>query len=456
MARIINRAQGLNGLDPLSYMGVQGAQFNSTVMPFVAFNADPGPTDWQNFTLGTIWLRPDTQKAWMLVNLDGNVANWVEFTAGSGSILGVINTDGNLAISTVAQIATVNFSPNITVTGSGAAITLSSSTATLATNPEIIFGSSGNHISFFQNEVYIGQNAGNNSGTGLFNVAIGPFAGNSLNSGSANMAIGNGALQHGTSSAQNVMLGYVSGIEITTGNDNVGLGAGTFSGGGGLGLLTGSGNIAIGSNAGSAFRAAETYNIDIGYNVSGTVGDNNTLRIGTGTGAGVGQLNRAFISGIYGQTVGATNSLVVIDNTGKLGTSPGGFSTGNFIPTIIFSTIQGTITYTLQVGKYTQIANMVFYDLNVTFSSIGTSTGNVSVGGFPIAAGVISVDGTFQSNYITLDAGNTQQWCNIANGAVQATLIQGGSGITSTALNDTNFTGVNPWTVVLVGFYYTS
>jgi hypothetical protein len=380
----INR--GLNGLNPLSYMGD-----NPTTPPdFYSVDRDPGINDTEYY-LCDLWLNTSTKRAFVLVSLNNNQSTWVPFTGSGGlgpvitltgnsggaipalagninvvgdnigitavgnpatntitfsltgpgtaaieglraddglvalpltGVVNIHNTDTNIVTTAAtANTVTLNLAPNITVTGSGAVITLSSSTATLATNPEIVFGSSGNHISFFQNEVYIGQSAGNNTGTGLFNVAIGPFAGNSLNSASANICIGNAALQNCSSGGQNVMLGYVAGIQITTGNNNVGLGAATYSGGGGLGLVTGSGNIAIGSNAGSAFRAAETYNIDIGYNVSGTVGDNNTLRIGTGTGAGVGQLNRAFIAGIRGITTGVANAIsVLIDSNGQLGT----------------------------------------------------------------------------------------------------------------------------------------
>lgn len=411
MARIINRAQGLSGLNPLAYMGVQGAQNNNTIVPFVSFNIDPTPQDWQNFSLGTIWLRADTQKAWMLVNLDSNVAKWVEFTAGSGSILGIINTDGNLGITTVGQIATVNFSPSITVQRN-------------------IIGVNG-VISM------------NNDGTSSEPVGV-----IGLNQTSNDVVGGHIQItkQHGTGNP--IVSGDVVGNYSWYGFD-------------GTNYVETARITSVSSGTVAPFRVAGDLEFWTHADSSSSPNLTGTQRAVISS-AGNVTIN-APDSGValnsistYGQSVGTTQSFVVVDNTGKFGTAPGGFSTGSFTPTIIFSTVQGTITYTLQVAKYTQIANMVFYDLNVTFSSIGTSSGNASVGGFPIAAGVLSVDGTFQSNYITLGAGNTQQWCNIANGAVRASLIQGGSGIASTALTDANFTGVNPWTVVLVGFYYTS
>ena len=55
---------------------------------------------------------------------------------------------------------------------------------------------------------------------------------------------------------------------------------------------------------------------------SATNGDQNTLRIGLGTGSGNAQLDKAFIAGIRGITTTAADAIaVLISSTGQLGTA---------------------------------------------------------------------------------------------------------------------------------------
>ena len=77
----------LNGLFPLSYMGV------IPVSPanFVIDDRDPTSTDSRNFYIGDIWLNnasdtgaggyvpPTISNLWILVSLDRGVATWIQF-----------------------------------------------------------------------------------------------------------------------------------------------------------------------------------------------------------------------------------------------------------------------------------------------------------------------------------------------------------------------------------------
>lgn len=82
-------------------------------------------------------------------------------------------------------------------------------------------------------------------------------------------------------------------------------------------LLTGSDCIAVGFQAGQNYTTNESSNIVIGN--LGTIGDANVIRIGT-DGGGAGQQDACYVAGIYGAAT--TNGLtVVVDNTGKLGTT---------------------------------------------------------------------------------------------------------------------------------------
>lgn len=171
------------------------------------------------------------------------------------------------------------------------------------------------------------------SGIAFANVAIGQFAmENTIDSRSV-VAIGHAAMQTGLNNDNCVAVGYNSLALSETGINNTGLGSGTLS------MLTlgfgdntaigafalqsntsGERNCALGYNAGQSFTTTESDNILIGIG-AGLVGDNNTLRIGNGTGAGDGQLNRAFIDGIRGITTGVADAVaVLIDSAGQLGT----------------------------------------------------------------------------------------------------------------------------------------
>ena len=76
---------------------------------------------------------------------------------------------------------------------------------------------------------------------------------------------------------------------------------------------TGSGNVGLGYSAGSSLTTGGN-NIDIGANVLGNAGEANTIRIGKS-----GTQNRTFIAGISGKTV-ASGVGVIIGANGQLGT----------------------------------------------------------------------------------------------------------------------------------------
>lgn len=77
----------LNGLNPLSYVGVNPY----TPVPLILQRRDPTPADSQNVSLGTLWLNQNTNGLWYLANLNANVATWILFTGGSGANLFEMN-----------------------------------------------------------------------------------------------------------------------------------------------------------------------------------------------------------------------------------------------------------------------------------------------------------------------------------------------------------------------------
>lgn len=171
------------------------------------------------------------------------------------------------------------------------------------------------------------------AGLAFANVAIGQSAMmNTIDSRSV-VAIGHAAIQTGLNNDNCVAVGYNSLSLTETGIGNTGLGSGTlsaltlgYSDNTAVGAFalqsntSGERNTALGWSAGQSFNTNESDNISIGYG-SGLLNDQNTLRIGDGTGAGDGQLNRAFIHGIRGITTGVADAVaVLIDSAGQLGT----------------------------------------------------------------------------------------------------------------------------------------
>ena len=109
-----SRAQRLNGLFPLSYVGVV------PVSPpnFIMDDRPPTINDSKNVYIGDIWLddsaspiRPSN--IWMLVSLAGNVATWIDFGAGNlgsltGNSGGPVFPDGSNNINVLGDGITIN------------------------------------------------------------------------------------------------------------------------------------------------------------------------------------------------------------------------------------------------------------------------------------------------------------------------------------------------------------
>ena len=75
------------------------------------------------------------------------------------------------------------------------------------------------------------------------------------------------------------------------------------------------------------------------------------------------------MAGIYNTSVGGTNLPVVVDNTGKLGTSTDiPFQVaGTFTPTVGGTGSDPTVTYGAQRGNYSKTGRLVHIEILMTF-----------------------------------------------------------------------------------------
>lgn len=198
---------------------------------------------------------------------------------------------------------------------------LMQNTAVGGTEGVIEFGGNRFVHNFGIQNTFSGQNAGNFSLTsGLANglTAVGFQAMDNVTTGTANTAVGATSCS-ATTGSSNTCIGYSSLRDVAAGSNNTAVG--WFS----LGTNTGSNNTAVGYNSGTQYTTTESSNIVIGN--TGTITENNTIRIGT-QGAGAGQQNKAFIAGINGTSVTAAGT-VVVSSSGQLGTSSSFSTTWN-------------------------------------------------------------------------------------------------------------------------------
>lgn len=327
-----SRAQRLNGLFPLSYMGVVPVSPTNFVMD------DRAPTinDSKNFYIGDMWLDtstqpPSTRNLWVLTSLVGNLATWDNF--GSGDLETLTGNSGGPVFP---------LGNNINVVGDGVGITIAGNPGTHALTASLVGGGVAAQSFPTDSGTAVPNGAGalsiktdqftNTSGASLFfeapsanlvrlrttdllgNIFLGSASGNVTLTGHFNSAFGPGALGVLTTGNFNTVVGNSSVSRITTGSSNS-----VFGKESGIFLLTGSNNIIVGSLAGNALVAAESSNILI--NNTGVAAESNTMRFGT-QGGGAAQQNRAFMAGVRGVTTGIGDAIpVVIDSAGQLGTT---------------------------------------------------------------------------------------------------------------------------------------
>lgn len=170
----------------------------------------------------------------------------------------------------------------------------------------------GNTTTAGQNNTFVGTNSGATLTTGSNNSCIGENVFTGLTSGNDNTALGDTALSSVSTGNSNTCVGSQAGQLIATGSNNTIVGTSSADS-----LLNASNNIFMGFFSASSLTGTESSNIIIG-NV-GTIGDNNTIRLGT-SGGGAGQQDKCFVAGIYTIITGGPAIPVLVDANGQLGT----------------------------------------------------------------------------------------------------------------------------------------
>ncbi len=349
-----NVNQKLNGINPLSYIGV-----NANQPPNILFkNRAPTTTDSKNVTLGTWWLNTTTENLYYLGSfIEGGVpgaASWNIIASSAGSVIQLTADDATVAIPvagniriagqhglntyaagntmniainnaiTLGDLAVITGSPAITLTTGDATITsgnINMSTTNAAGTIGIIKWNAIRWIHNFGSfNTFVGQAAGNLTLTGTANssTGIGAFALAGLTSGGSNTAVGFTALSGTTSGAENTSVGFQALTANTLGSNNVAVGFNALANN-----TVSSQSTALGS---SALNAA------VGASANTAVGFNSLLLLTSGsTNTAVGRIAlSAIVTGSGNTALGSSAGLsltladsdnIMIGSTGTAGDS---------------------------------------------------------------------------------------------------------------------------------------
>ncbi len=217
---------------------------------------------------------------------------------GAAAITTINGDTGSITGTTVSIKGLSTAGASVAFTGSGTAMTL----ATSDVNSNTFIGAGSGNASVIAN-------------AGAENAGCGVNTLNAITSGSFNASFGATSMANETTGSTNAAFGYGSLTSANGAVSNCSIGAETLTN-----LATGAYNIALGAYCADNYSTTESSNIVIGYNNSGTVGESNVLRIGSATGTGAGELNAAYISGIFGSTTDVSGVPVVVDSSNLLGT----------------------------------------------------------------------------------------------------------------------------------------
>lgn len=121
---------------------------------------------------------------------------------------------------------------------------------------------------------------------------------------------------------------------------------------------------------------------------------------------------------------------------------------GTWTPTFGGSTTNGTITYDVQLGRYTRIGTLCIARFRINTATVtATPTGNLQIKGLPFTAATVAVavGPSYPSDYsnINLTAGYTQLGLRVDSAAATATFVQSGDNIGAAFVAGGSMTGAD-------------
>lgn len=278
---------------------------------------------------------------------------------GGGSDVAIEEVEGDTGVTVVPTDGTINIITDSANLGCGETVTF---TGTSSDTLELT-------VTDADNNTIVGADSGRIAGTGDRNTVLGSNSYTHYTTGFANTVLGALSGQQITNGTSNTIVGATSGSQITGGATNTIVGRSSAAN-----ITTGSNNIMVGSALGANYASSESNNILIGNGITGIALEANTMRIGAGTGAGSGQLNKTFISGIRGITPATNDGIpVYVNSLGQLGT----VGTSGFVQTLTGNTggARSPVLGNINVIGDGVTATVAGAGNTLTISAVGGSSG---------------------------------------------------------------------------------
>jgi hypothetical protein len=117
------------------------------------------------------------------------------------------------------------------------------------------------------------------------------------------------------------------------------------------------------------------------------------------------------------------------------------YAQGTFTPAIAFGGGTTGITYTTQSGNYTRIGRVVVFDIVVTLSAKGSSTGSAQITGLPIAAAGEATT-AIHVTAMTAGVGDTHLQSVVSGSVIVLRDISGGSQANLTDVDFSNTSSI--------------
>jgi hypothetical protein len=353
---------------------------------------------------------------WVLTSNGAGFAPTYQTVSASGALSTLTGNTGGAISPSSGNINLVTAHANVIFAGSGSTLTVDFDNAL----HNLILGPTINTVPSGGSNVFVGSFSGGNLTSGSENVCVGAQSGD-CQSASFNVSIGFQALQSNQTINSNTAVGFqaIQGLFIGSGQ-NTGIGGTTL-----FNLTSGNNNVAIGYSAGSAYTGGDSNNIVI-TNV-GVAAESGAIRIGTS-----GTQTTAFIAGVSGVAVANTNMVTINTATGQFGSQAvptGGITTlaaGTGSATGSTVTITGSDGVTTVASASTMTIEL--HGVGIENLFLGETTGNRTLSGdYNTAVGSNTM------NRLTSGTQNTA--CGIEN-QLGITVGQFNTSIGSTALRN--------------------
>ncbi len=345
--------QRLNGLNPLSYLGSDAQQPTNIKVT----NRDPETSDLRNFYLGSWWLNTDTSDLFYLASLANREATWINVSSSMGGIMtltadsgGAVSPDINGNINIIGDVTTVNIvgdpiTNTLTVSADGSSL-ISSLTGNTG---GAVFATAGNINIIGSGSISVAGNPG----TSTLTISQSSSVANSFNT------------QSGTATPVLGVLNIIGATGVST---------------------TGSGNT---------------------VNIVGSSSFTTSFITAPATGTAIPAAGVLTFASGTDEAISAAGSTVTFAGSGSSGGIPS-YSTGTFVPGVTLDNggSFASVTYSTQSGIYTQIGDLVFFKIILSFSFTVGVHGDVVLTGLPFTVSA-TYDEVITSHMPTLTAQNT-------------------------------------------------